>query len=1184
MNNHRVLSCVLHPLLFALLIIFALSESAPALSLSYYPRPQYPAGYAYMEPITRPSHNLDEQKEICAQDSTNQQAWFELIQLYLYKRDFPNGLNTCIQVSKWCQDTATLYLLRGEFEAAMNHPAEARNWYEKAIKANPENALSYMKLGYALLNDNPEQSMAYLEKATSLPSAKPWMFQVLGQQYKKNNQEDKIIPLINRMNRTVPDSLDTWFVSGFLYQQVNKPGLAAPYFNQIISQDIARTIYTQKTLSLLIYDKPDKELPGFIETLLKQYPGDTTLARQAWYALHAKYTPESVTQLNTLLELQPLFSKYYPDDSFNDQTRYDLVRFMQFPAISRNLNTLLEDRLKKNPRDITLLYLLSSYYRLKNQKEKALIYAQTALNLAPRNRMIMVLNADILESFGRYTESIPLRESLINQDTTPSSRIHNGFQLARALISTGKPAEADSLLERMGKEYGNYNEEWINQMGNFYEMGGKKEKALAVYQLYAVETQASSYVRQNIARLLHDLGRKDESLAEYQKMMADKTESGTKNMAINGIMNYYQEMQKPVELWSFYTSCAYPDRKETTNDSFLWGLPSAYQSMQRTDFLIDKLEARMKEGNLTSKEGIMLANTYSQNNRQDDSLRTYEYLYAHDSSNSEVIFRLMNFYQQKAQWDKVIALGERVVAQDSSLFNSYATALGKAYKETGNREKLDRLMKVLTEKAAKNPETNRILADMYQIIGRIDLAISTYEKIPAPEDDYYSNQGNFAYQKAIYLGQLYSQSSQYKKAIQLYEDYLNKRLTLPYQANATIYDKLIDCCLDTGDLKKISFWVEKMLKNNSYDFGLQYYPVYYSFQRHISQEKDFQKVWKIIEAYYQGIRKGKPSISDWEAADEATQQGNILPWENRQKGLPALEKMAKDKPKDPLVYICLKAIYQQDWNTYRQKGLELWQTAVTSFPKEPQPYEYLGEIALNALNNKEIGIPAYEKALGIYEAKKNYSKTASLLTILIIQYHNNKQDDKSKQSFQRYQDYLDKKVSFFSPEQLGYCYEQIQDYAKALEVYQNHLNTMNISRGNNYQYYQLKTAISRCYLRLKQYDKAEENLRPLLSDTEYLKQNSWVLEDLARAYDGQGLYEIELENMLLLVKVNPKRFEYNSLSQALLNFGDPNNKERITKLAEACEKKLKADPENWILQGIRADLWMRMGKTPPVQK
>jgi hypothetical protein len=31
-------------------------------------------------------------------------------------------------------------------------------------------------------------------------------------------------------------------------------------------------------LSLLIYDKSDKELPGFIETLLKQYPGDTTLA------------------------------------------------------------------------------------------------------------------------------------------------------------------------------------------------------------------------------------------------------------------------------------------------------------------------------------------------------------------------------------------------------------------------------------------------------------------------------------------------------------------------------------------------------------------------------------------------------------------------------------------------------------------------------------------------------------------------------------------------------------------------------------------------------------------------------------------------------------------------------------------------------------------------------------------
>jgi tetratricopeptide (TPR) repeat protein len=97
-------------------------------------------------------------------------------------------------------------------------------------------------------------------------------------------------------------------------------------------------------------------------------------------------------------------------------------------------------------------------------------------------------------------------------------------------------------------------------------------------------------------------------------------------------------------------------------------------------------------------EGLMLANTYNQANRQDDSLRTYEYLYSHDSSNNEIIFRLMNFYQQKAQWDKIIALGERLLSQDSSLLNSYATALGRAYKVTGDKEKLDSLMKVLTEK------------------------------------------------------------------------------------------------------------------------------------------------------------------------------------------------------------------------------------------------------------------------------------------------------------------------------------------------------------------------------------------------------------------------------------------------------------------------------------------------------
>lgn len=1167
----------LFPLLFFTSGILAQSlPNVPSTAKSVY---RYPKISIYPQPFINPTHPIEQLKEICSQETTNQDPWLELIQAHLFRRDYQNALDTWQGLNSWCQDSSSLYLMRGEIASAMNNKTEAKDWFEKAIQADPGKAYSYFKLGMAWRDENPQQAISLMERATSLPSAEPWMFHTLGQQYEKANQPGKINPLINRMHRTLPESLDLLMVSGYLYEMAGKQNLAKPYFYQVISQDKNRTTFTQQAISYLISCEKEKNLPRFFESFIQQYPGDTVLVQLSWQALQSNFYLNPTIQLESLDKIQSLLSQKVPEGEFKNYMLTTLVSNSQYRNQGQAMIRLLEARIKKNPQDKDALYMLASLYRSTNQKEKALEYSLAALKLAPENRYFMEIAADTREALGQYAESITLRKAILEINDSPGWRMNRGLRLVRTIQMAGKPDEAEALINQLKGELGGNNNEWVTSLGQYYESIGQKAKALEVYQQYAAVTQVNAYTRHNMARLLNNLGRREEALREYQKILADKKDTSYASSASDGIINYYQETRKPEELWSFFTSFSSQHKREWPYDTFTWRLPSAYQEMGKTNFLIEKLETLYKNKTLTIKEGTILVNAYNQSNRYEEGLPVYEYLHTLDAADQNVISQLINRYQQKAQWDKIIKLGEEALSRDSSSIIQFATPMGKAYLQSGRMQDLESLIRTLKDKAESQPATLRVLAEVYKNIGRLDLAIDTYEQVPIPVSDNPSQQENLFYERTFYLGQLYSQASQYQKAIRLYEDYLKKTRAPLSRNNTAAYQNLINCNLNAGNIKKATYWIKKLNQLEPSPWGNQY-PFYYNnFITQISRQGDIQKAWKLIEAYYTEFKKTNPDLSPWEAAQKMTSQGNILPWENRLKWIPVLEPMVNRKSRNPMVYICLKEVYQQDWNIYRARGVDFWQTAIKLFPKEPAPYEYLGELATNAMNNKAMGIPAYEKALRLYEAKKNDSKIANILSLLSIHYFNNKQNDKAQDCILTYQAYLEKNNPYFSWMQMGSIYEQIQDPAQALVAYQKALDIALTKPEQSNQLGQIKMSMSRCYLQLKQYDKAEETLQLLLKDREFMKQNEYLYDQLARIYDGQGLYEKELQTLLQLIKANPRRFEYSSPIQELMNYGDPNNRTRLEKLAQVCEKRLKEHPDDWVTQGILSGLWLRLGKS-----
>lgn len=142
-------------------------------------------------------------------------------------------------------------------------PADAQNYFEQALEADPKLAVARLNLGVALLGQQKlDAARADLEEATKQLPGDPYAWYNLGLAYKDTGESEKGIAAFQRVTEIQPKEADAYYFVGYLYTQIQKYDEAVAAF--------------QKGLAL----NPVHASAEFGLARALQRKGDTTAARE----------------------------------------------------------------------------------------------------------------------------------------------------------------------------------------------------------------------------------------------------------------------------------------------------------------------------------------------------------------------------------------------------------------------------------------------------------------------------------------------------------------------------------------------------------------------------------------------------------------------------------------------------------------------------------------------------------------------------------------------------------------------------------------------------------------------------------------------------------------------------------------------------------------------------------------
>jgi len=1143
-----------------------ISQSSISKNTDNTTQPAKPDQLVYSQARNVSYKDIAEIQTTLVNDSLDEVAWVNLIQWYNSQSREKEALEAWQKAFLHCKDTASFYLLRGDMETNSNR----LEWYEKALQCRPDVAICNYKTGQYWLDSNPEKGLSLIHKALSLPTAEPWMYQDISNYYLASGQLDKIAGLAELMNKTIPATKESNNISGVLYYRANQFQKANEYFKDILSRDTLINTPNNQALNFYYITLKDNELPAYYESLLKCHSDDTTFIRKEWVSLNMNTQHYGRPDIETLIKVRTVFTKYLPDPDFKAAMLCNLVDMAKGKERSEQLTRIFENKLKQHPNDPDALYLLGYYNLINSREEKALTYL-TRLNMTGQlNKDARVRLVSLLINKKDYTNAISLVEKACLESASPDEKRANNVWLAKTLIKAGRNDEADKIINITLSDKDN-----LKYLCYYYDETGQNDRAIACYRQYLESNSpVDKKIRCDFIELLQKTGKKEEAFKEAQLLINDTqltvNDEHYKDIALDALYDYYQSQKDPDNLWSLYTTYDSSNYDYSFNGVLSNNLFYSFQQIGQLDYLLGKITPRLTDCSITFPDCVTLGKIWEYEKDTAHLVLLYEYMNRRCPGNKETLDKLIQLYQQASQPEKAIAAVESSMETQCAYLSSYSPILAKYYKAHGQNAKLAELESKLKKRAELEPVFYNTLAEFYLAQSNRKAAIESYEKY----QECLINplfQSWAINQNTIHLGELYSQESQYRKADKLYDNYLkNSVYGVNYYTNI-VYTFRLRNLIMAGDFKK---FMQLQEKNPARNITMETErSLYKDIYKELGRQGKYKEIVKLLNYNYACLSKQYPDITPWQRIERIMNYNEAMNWNIPERCMPMLEKQALGKSTNPLIYAYLQNTWNQSLKP-KPNNLTCWKIAVKLFPNDPEPFEYLAEASGDANNPEESPILAEEKAISLYEARQNYYKVESLLVRLESLYRSNGLKDKAFSIISRYQEYLDKGKPYFNLTCLSSLYEKHQDYPRSIEAIQK---LKDISKDKK-DILNCQIMQARYYLKQGNYALAEKLLLPLMKDPDALNQDFYLYERLARAYDGQKKYTEELDVYLQFVQAHYDSIENKSSAEVLLDYCDNNTKTRIQGLAEACEKKLKADPENWVLQGIRAELYLRLGK------
>jgi len=369
------------------------------------------------------AHRMESDAAFCyrraAELSPSEFRWPYLLAHAIRDADSDAALVAAEAASRLKPDYASTYVLRAQLLETANRQGEALSLYQKALEAEPENAMAEFGVGRLLLAEGKaEEALTHLLRARDMsPEAAP-IRGSLAQAYRQAGDRDAAL----RENRLASQLTDPIVIHDPVHYAMRKESVSSvALLERAIEADRARDFATAEDLfEQLVELRPD-------DANIRTRFGDA-LARQSKIQ-GAKGQYEKALQIQS--ELAP--------------AHYGLGNMLNFEGDYEGAVREYQAALSTRPDHVSTLVNLSAILAFQGHLEEAEDLSRRALEVEPNAFAPTFALGRVLVQRSRYQEAIPFLETAV------SARSESGpahLQLGIALVTTGDYASAWKHVER----------------------------------------------------------------------------------------------------------------------------------------------------------------------------------------------------------------------------------------------------------------------------------------------------------------------------------------------------------------------------------------------------------------------------------------------------------------------------------------------------------------------------------------------------------------------------------------------------------------------------------------------------------------------------------------------------------------------------------------------------------------
>jgi putative PEP-CTERM system TPR-repeat lipoprotein len=298
---------------------------------------------------------------------------------------------------------AELFALAGEAYMQLGQTRRAKEYYEKSVALEPDNASNRIKLGVAQIRTgNAQKGVAELESAISLNPGESRADHTLIMLLITQSEIDKALQAVQALEKRRPDKADTHFLKGAVYRAKQDWAAARASFEQALKIEPKSFAAAASLAQIDMKDKKPEAARARMENMLKVDPRN----------LDAKL-------LLATMEF----------DSGRQKEGIEWLR----KAVADHSNSML-------PFAVLAEALLKA-----GQHGDALTAAQKARELAPKESRVAELLGDINKAMGKKEAAITNYANAVQLQPTA---IALQIKLAEAFASNGNLREANNIVRR----------------------------------------------------------------------------------------------------------------------------------------------------------------------------------------------------------------------------------------------------------------------------------------------------------------------------------------------------------------------------------------------------------------------------------------------------------------------------------------------------------------------------------------------------------------------------------------------------------------------------------------------------------------------------------------------------------------------------------------------------------------